>query len=77
MKVSKKDSVYYYAWGTNTSGQLGIGSYEFQAYPVEIKKLKNIKIKKIAAGTNFTLFLSEKGEVYGCGTNEYGHLGLG
>ena len=31
----------------------------------------------MAGGTNFTLFLSEEGELFGCGTNQYGSLGLG
>ena len=44
-KVFKKGKFHYYAWGTNSSGQLGIGSYVSQAYPFEIKKLRGKKIK--------------------------------
>ena len=44
-KVLKKGKFYYYAWGTNTSGQLGIGSYDSQAYPVEIQKLRHKNVK--------------------------------
>lgn len=31
----------------------------------------------MAAGTSFSLFLTENGELYGCGSNEDGNLGLG
>eukprot|EP00350_Pseudokeronopsis_sp_OXSARD2_P006423 CAMPEP_0170553242 /NCGR_PEP_ID=MMETSP0211-20121228/11046_1 /TAXON_ID=311385 /ORGANISM="Pseudokeronopsis sp., Strain OXSARD2" /LENGTH=54 /DNA_ID=CAMNT_0010861425 /DNA_START=303 /DNA_END=467 /DNA_ORIENTATION=+ len=30
-----------------------------------------------AAGENHSLYLSELGEVYSCGYNEYGELGIG
>ena len=49
----------YYSWGTNDHGQLGIGSFDSQSYPVEIKKLRYKNIVKIAAGASFTLFLSD------------------
>ena len=39
-KCKKSKKVEYYAWGTNSMGQLGIGSFEDQAYPVEITKLR-------------------------------------
>jgi len=32
---------------------------------------------KVAAGCFFTLFLTDNGEILGCGSNEYGQLGLG
>ncbi len=31
----------------------------------------------MAAGTSFSMFLSEEGEVFGCGDNNDGKLGLG
>lgn len=31
----------------------------------------------MAAGTNFTVFLTEEGELLGCGQNDEGQLGLG
>lgn len=74
-KHGKKPS--YYAWGTNDHGQLGIGTFDSQSFPVEIKKLRGKDITQIAAGASFTLFLSSEGEVYGCGNNEDSNLGLG
>lgn len=53
----KDNEKKYYSWGTNDHGQLGIGSYESQAFPVEIKKLRGKNIVKIAGGAAFTMFL--------------------
>lgn len=33
VKIKKNKKILYYAWGTNDHGQLGIGSYDSQAYP--------------------------------------------
>ena len=35
------------------------------------------KIKKIAAGASHSLCLTERGDVYSCGRNAHGQLGLG
>jgi alpha-tubulin suppressor-like RCC1 family protein len=32
-KTMKNGKIQYYAWGTNDSGQLGIGTYDNQTYP--------------------------------------------
>lgn len=76
-KVKKGDSFAYYAWGLNKHGQLGINNYEENPYPVQIKKIRKFDVKEVAAGTNFTIFLTEAGELYGCGQNDDGQLGLG
>lgn len=33
VKIVKNKKISYHAWGTNDHGQLGIGSYDSQAYP--------------------------------------------
>lgn len=76
-KVKKGNSFIYYAWGLNKHGQLGIGNYEENPYPVEIKKMRGKDIREVAAGTNFTIFLTEERELFGCGQNDDGQLGLG
>lgn len=38
--------------------------------------LRNKNIKRVYCGSTFTLFLSENGELYGCGMNDLGQLGL-
>jgi len=73
----KNNEKKYYSWGTNDHGQLGIGSFDSQAFPVEIKKLRGKNIVKIAGGAAFTMFLDNEGDLYSCGNNEYNMLGLG
>ena len=42
-----------------------------------IKMFDHIKIKKVCCGRYHTLFLSQEGEVYACGQNTLGQLGIG
>ena len=42
-----------------------------------MKKFAGINIVDVAAGTNFTIVRTEDSEVFGCGINDYGQLGLG
>lgn len=68
-----------FGWGRNDFGQIGIGNREQEVIskPQQIHSLKEKKIVMTAAGETHTLFLTEFGEVYSCGFNEYGELGLG
>ncbi|XP_065862126.1 ultraviolet-B receptor UVR8 [Euphorbia lathyris] len=45
--------------------------------PRLVEALKGNPCKQVAAGLNFTVFLSRKGHVYSCGTNTHGELGHG
>lgn len=66
------------SFGGNTFGQLGNGSKLKQMFAKKIDAFASGRsIIKIACGFNFTLFLSDKGEVYSCGDNSFGQLGLG
>lgn len=55
------------SFGSGSHGALGLGSLvtDVVTHPVQIRKLS--KIVKIAAGTNFSIFLSSQGMVYFCG----------
>ena len=44
--------------------------------PKEITHLKNERIAKIICGATFSLFQTDKGELFGCGMNDLGQLGL-
>lgn len=73
-----------YGWGNGNYGQLGLGfsgeSFEpgtgdaessvFE--PTIIKDLNKIEIKRIYAGSTFSMFLSADEELYACGTNDLG-----
>ncbi|KAH1144405.1 hypothetical protein GLYMA_12G222600v4 [Glycine max] len=45
--------------------------------PRLVESLKGIPCKQVAAGLNFTVFLTRQGHVYTCGTNTHGQLGHG
>lgn len=62
-----------WAWGANTSGQLGLAHLQDQNQPIQIPALS--KIQRIAAATSHSLALSHQGEVWGWGSNHHGQLG--
>ncbi|MBA2656383.1 MAG: hypothetical protein H0U70_05285 [Tatlockia sp.] len=65
-----------YACGNNEIGQLGIGHEKISLIrPELIPSLHNIK--QIATGLNHSLFLDSEGQVFSCGNNHYGQLGVG
>src|ERR1044071_2915000 len=66
-----------YASGYNTCGQLGVEGFRIRTLFEEIDIKRNFEIKDIVCGESFTLYLTTTGEVYGCGNNIYGQLGLG
>lgn len=71
--VDKQDKIY--AWGGGTFGQLGLGHYDNVILPQELKLLCGVHMIK---GTNFsTIFNLKNGEIYTCGCNYWGQLGLG
>lgn len=45
--------------------------------PRLVEALKEVPCKQVAAGLNFTLFLTKQGHVYSCGANSHGQLGHG
>lgn len=74
MFISSTGQVY--ACGKNTNGQLGIGGTENYAVPTLISGLQQ-KIKYISSQYEHSMFVTENGEVYSCGRNDHGQLGLG
>ncbi|XP_031284117.1 PH, RCC1 and FYVE domains-containing protein 1 [Pistacia vera] len=45
--------------------------------PRRVEALKGVPCKQVAAGLNFTVFLTRQGHVYTCGSNTHGQLGHG
>jgi alpha-tubulin suppressor-like RCC1 family protein len=64
-----------YSCGQNRYGQLGFNDGGFST-PILISSLSGINIVKVAAGYNHSLFLTNLGEVYGCGNNTNGAIGI-
>lgn len=67
-----------YGLGKNEHGQLSTGSTDTIYLPREIRTPWPLnQLKKITTGRSHTLFLLRNGDVYGCGSNSCGQLGLG
>jgi len=64
------------AMGRNDCGQLGTGDAGVRQLPVRVS-LPKTGVSKISTGRSHTLVLFESGEVWGCGANNFGQLGLG
>jgi alpha-tubulin suppressor-like RCC1 family protein len=66
-----------YSCGYNGNGQLGLGDYDTRNIPTQITDLSSLIITDVICGSHHTLFLDSSGNVYSCGDNYYGQLGLG
>ena len=70
-----------YAWGDNSSGQLGDGTNTLRRTPVKINKPANTSAQftftTIAAGDHSSLAIGSDGNLYAWGNNARGQLGDG
>ena len=65
-----------WAWGLNSSGQLGDGTTDSKKTPVQVSDLTGI-VMAISAGGSHTVALKNDGTVWAWGSNDYGQLGDG
>jgi len=79
-----------WGWGMSNYGQLGLGfsGDNFEpglgmakskvAEPVEITEFlpEYVIVTQVVCGAAFTMFLTSENELYGCGINDLGQLGL-
>ncbi|BDR52684.1 hypothetical protein KIM372_05910 [Bombiscardovia nodaiensis] len=66
----------WYAWGANTSGQLGNGNTTNQLTPVAISMPAGVNTyTQVSPGENHTLALGDDGTAYAWGSNTSGQLG--
>lgn len=65
-----------WAWGNNSSGELGNGTEVDSNVPVKVKELTKI-ITISADGWDHALAVTETGDVWAWGSNQYGKLGDG
>ncbi|MEU7023834.1 Ig-like domain repeat protein [Streptomyces sp. NPDC046203] len=68
---------HVYAWGFNSSGQLGDGTTTTRTSPVEVHLPAGTRATAISAGTNHSLAVTSDGHVYAWGWNDSGQLGIG
>ncbi|MDM8556261.1 choice-of-anchor D domain-containing protein [Desulfococcaceae bacterium HSG7] len=70
-----EDGGTVWAWGWNSSGQLGDGSTTDYSTPQQVSSISNITA--IAGGGFHSLALEDDGTVWAWGNNYYGQLGTG
>lgn len=72
-----------YAWGLNTFGQLGMETSEDQVVEPQVVETllpenhDGAKVVQVDAGSHYSLFLFDNGQVWGCGRCDGNELGLG
>uniref|UniRef100_G3TZ49 X-linked retinitis pigmentosa GTPase regulator n=1 Tax=Loxodonta africana TaxID=9785 RepID=G3TZ49_LOXAF len=67
-----------YTFGQGRFGQLGLGSFIFQApEPAILEHVKDQKIRHISCGENHTALITDVGHMYTFGDGRHGKLGLG
>ncbi|XP_006865893.1 PREDICTED: LOW QUALITY PROTEIN: secretion-regulating guanine nucleotide exchange factor [Chrysochloris asiatica] len=62
--------------GLNKDGQLGLGHTEDVLYFSPCIPLLGCTIQQVACGWDFTIILTESGQVLSCGSNLFGQLGI-
>jgi len=71
------DKYRVFAWGRNKEGQLGLPECDHYTSPKQVKALQNYQVVSVACGKSHSLFLTSSGDLFACGNNEFGQLGLG
>jgi len=66
-----------WATGQNQMGQLGDGTRSQKLRPTRMVGVEGIKFIGLGAGSAHNIILRDTGEVYACGSNDYGQFGDG
>lgn len=79
METSSPLKFCLHAWGANSYGQLGQGHVEDQylPQPSTTTALQNRAVRALSGGGGHSVVVTENGEVFVCGQNNKGQLGLG
>lgn len=65
-----------YSWGDNKSSQVGNGDSITVLSPFLVSRFITTKVTRVACGSYHTLAVTENGEVYSWGFNNYGQVKL-
>ncbi|KAK7101348.1 hypothetical protein V1264_024139 [Littorina saxatilis] len=65
-----------YCWGQGDKGQLGLGSEDNQCHPVRVGIEEGVVIRDVQCGVDGTMFITDMGGVFACGSNDFNKLGL-
>ncbi|XP_049844846.1 E3 ubiquitin-protein ligase HERC2 [Schistocerca gregaria] len=63
-----------YSWGKGDTYRLGHASEEHIRFPKIVEALKGKRVMSLAVGAGHVLALTDEGEVYGWGRNDYGQV---
>nr|XP_046250420.1 secretion-regulating guanine nucleotide exchange factor [Scatophagus argus] len=79
METSSRSELCLQSWGANSYGQLGQGDVEDRSDPrlSDTTALQNKPVRALSGGGGHTVVVTENGEVFVCGQNHRGQLGLG
>eukprot|EP01084_Bolivina_argentea_P107269 191796_1 len=76
--ICYNETYIVYSTGSSHDGAgHGYGANKNRGEWYKIERLINKNIIKIATGEAHSLFISSNGNIYGCGNNDYGCLGVG
>lgn len=66
-----------FCWGSSIHGELGLGGIEDEhiLIPREVEFQKATEVIQIACGESHTIVITQSGELYACGNNDFGQLG--
>ncbi|XP_076173074.1 HECT and RLD domain containing E3 ubiquitin ligase 4 isoform X2 [Ptiloglossa arizonensis] len=66
-----------FCWGSTIHGELGLGDIEDERIltPRMVDFKKAAEIEQIACGENYTIVITQDGQIYSCGNIDYGQLG--
>lgn len=68
---------HIYVCGFGSQGQLGLGNTENKYVPSIVQSLLGKRVTMVAAGASHSLCLTDRNDVFSCGYNAKGQLGLG
>ena len=68
---------YLYSFGSNDKGQSGLGAIIISNEPRSVNVPDGLKVKAVSCGYSHTAIITEDGNLYSFGSNDYGQLGLG
>ncbi|XP_031715848.1 secretion-regulating guanine nucleotide exchange factor isoform X1 [Anarrhichthys ocellatus] len=77
METSRRTEFCLHSWGANSYGQLGQGHVEDLTEPRDTTALTDRAVRALSGGGGHTVAVTENGEVFVCGQNHRGQLGLG
>ncbi|XP_026221881.1 secretion-regulating guanine nucleotide exchange factor [Anabas testudineus] len=79
METSSRQDFCLHSWGANSYGQLGQGHVEDQPFPhlSDTAALQRKAVRTLCGGGGHSVVVTESGEVFVCGQNHKGQLGLG